>query len=154
MEPIHIFYKELSTDKNNIFTANLAEKKEVEEVKFKKFREYAVTGLSINQDLDSKVIAVTDTDRLETISNLIQKLVKDKKEPDLDLRTRNEVTIEKVIRFHRKAPTELLRLKFTFYNTSTKKMRKLNFKTICLTSKNTSLNGKKQSYRLSFLLNY
>ena len=99
MELIHIFYKELSTDKNNIFTANLAEKNEVEEVKFKKFREYAVTCLSINQDLDSKVIAVTDTDRLEAISNLTQKLVKERKEPDLDLRIRNGETIEKVIRF-------------------------------------------------------
>ena len=142
MEPIHILYKELSTDKNNIFTANLAEKNEVEEVKFKKSREYAVTDLSINQDLDSKVITVTDTDRLETISNLIQKLVKDKKELDLDLRIRNEETIEKVIRFQRKTPTKLSRLKLTFYNTSTKKMRKLNFMTTCLTLKNTSLNGK------------
>ena len=142
MEPIHILYKELSTDKNNIFTANLAEKNEVEEVKFKKSREYAVTDLSINQDLDSKVITVTDTDRLETISNLIQKLVKDKKELDLDLRIRNEETIEKVIRFQRKTPTKLSRLKLTFYNTSTKKMRKLNFTTTCLTSKNKSLNGK------------
>ena len=35
MEPIHIFYKELTLDENNIFTANLAEKNEVEEVKFK-----------------------------------------------------------------------------------------------------------------------
>ena len=142
MEPIHIFYKELSTDKNNIFTANLAEKNEVEEVKFKKFREYAVTCLSINQDLDSKVIAVTDTDRLETISNLIQKLVKGIKEPDLDFRIRNEETIEKIIRIQRKTPTEHSRLKLTFYNTSTKKMRKLNFMTTCLTLKNTSLNGK------------
>ena len=72
MEPIHIFYKELSTDKKNIFTADLAEKNEIEEVKFKKSREYAVTGLSINQDLDSKVIAVTDNDRLETMDNLIE----------------------------------------------------------------------------------
>ena len=142
MEPIHIFYKEHSTDKNNIFTANLAEKNEVEEVKFKKFREYAVTCLSINQDLDSKVIAVTDTDRLETISNLIQKLVKGIKEPDLDFRIRNEETIEKIIRIQRKTPTEHSRLKLTFYNTSTKKMRKLNFMTTCLTLKNTSLNGK------------
>ena len=31
--------------------------------KFRKSREYTVTGLSINQNLDSKVIAVTDTDR-------------------------------------------------------------------------------------------
>ena len=95
MEPIHIFYKELSTDKNNIFTTNLAEKNEVEELKFKKSREYAVTGLSTNQDLGFKIIAVTDTDRLEIISNLIKKLVNDKKEPDLDLKIRNEETIEK-----------------------------------------------------------
>ena len=79
MEPIHIFYKELSADKNNIFIANLVEKNEVDKVKFKKTREYVVTGLSINEDLDSKVIALTDTDKLETISNLIQKLAKKKK---------------------------------------------------------------------------
>ena len=29
MEPIHIFYKELPVDENNIFTANLAEKKKM-----------------------------------------------------------------------------------------------------------------------------
>ena len=107
MEPIHIFYKELSTHENNIFTSNLAEK-------FKRSREYAVAGLSINQDLDYKIIDVTDTDRLERISKLIQKLVKEKKEPDLDLRIRNEETIEKVIRFQRKAPTKHPRLKLTF----------------------------------------
>ena len=78
MEPIHISYKELPNDKHNIFIATLVEKNEVEEAKFKKTREYAVTGLSINQDLDSKVIALTDTDRLEKISNLIQKLAKEK----------------------------------------------------------------------------
>lgn len=36
MEPIHIFYKELPVDENNIFTANLAEKNEVKVFKFKK----------------------------------------------------------------------------------------------------------------------
>ena len=35
MEPIHIFYKEISANKNNIFIANLAEKNEFEEVKLK-----------------------------------------------------------------------------------------------------------------------
>ena len=34
--------------------------------------EYAVTGLSINQD----IVAVTDTDRPHFLSNLIQKQVK------------------------------------------------------------------------------
>ena len=37
-----------------------------------------------------------DTDRLETITNLIQKLVKEKTEPDLDLRIKNIETVETV----------------------------------------------------------
>ena len=52
---------------------------EVEKVKFRKSIEYAVTGLYINQDIDSGLIVVTDTDRKEAINNLIQKLVKEKK---------------------------------------------------------------------------
>ena len=96
MEPIHIFYKELPIDKNNIFTANLAEKNEVEEVKFKTSKEYALTGLSISQDIDSNIAAVTDTDSEETISNLTQKLIREKKDPDLDLRSYNEETFEKI----------------------------------------------------------
>ena len=48
MEPIHIFSKELPVGENNIFTANITEKNEVENVKFKKSLDYAVTGLSIN----------------------------------------------------------------------------------------------------------
>ena len=43
MEPIHIFYKELSVDENNTFTADITEKNEVENVRFKKSLEYAVT---------------------------------------------------------------------------------------------------------------
>ena len=35
------FYKELPIDENNIFTANLAEKNEIEEFQFKKSKEYA-----------------------------------------------------------------------------------------------------------------
>ena len=83
MEPIHIFYKEPPADENNIFTANVAEENEVEGVRFKKSKEYAITGLSINQDIDS--IAATDTYRQEAICNLIQKLVKEKKDPDCHL---------------------------------------------------------------------
>ena len=63
MESIHIFYKVLLLDENNIFTANLTKKNKAEEVKLKKSKEYAVTGLSIDQDVDSDLVAVTDTDR-------------------------------------------------------------------------------------------
>ena len=65
MELIDIFYKELPIDENNIFTANVTEKNEVEEVKFKKPKECAVTGLSTNKDIDSSLVIVTDTDRQE-----------------------------------------------------------------------------------------
>ena len=79
MEPIQIFYKELPVDENNIFTANIAEENEIEEVRLKQSKEYAVTGLPINQDIDFRLVAVTDTNRQEAISNLIQKLVTKKK---------------------------------------------------------------------------
>ena len=71
MEPIHIFYKELPVDENNIFTANITAKNEVENVKFKKSLEYAVTGLSINQDIGSALMTVTDTNRLLQVWLLI-----------------------------------------------------------------------------------
>ena len=35
MEPIHIFYKQLTVDEDNIFTADITEKNEAENVKFK-----------------------------------------------------------------------------------------------------------------------
>ena len=84
MKLIHIFYNELPIDEN-IFTANLTEKNEVEEVRFKKSKKCAITGLSINQDVNSDLVAVTDTDRQEVISNLIQKHIKEKKNPTLIL---------------------------------------------------------------------
>ena len=79
MEPKHIFYKELPVDENNIFTANIAEKNEVENIKFKKSLEYEVTGLSINQDIGSELVTMTDVDKLNFLSNSIQNLVKEKK---------------------------------------------------------------------------
>ena len=57
----------------------LQEKKEVENVKFKKSQEYAVTGLFVNQDIDSELVTVTDVNKLNVLSNSIQNLVKDKK---------------------------------------------------------------------------
>ena len=51
----------------------------------------------MNQDTGSREVAITDTDRLETLSNLIQKLIKEKKEPNLDLVISNEETLETVI---------------------------------------------------------
>ena len=133
MKPIHIFSKELSTDKNNIFTANLAEQNEVVEVKFRKSREYAVTVLSINQDIHSDLVEVTDTDRQEAISNLTQRLSKQKKNPDLDLRMYNEEAFEKIIPSKKKHKSDIRPIKLSFYNMTTKNKNKLNSTTICFT---------------------
>ena len=88
--------------KNNIFTANIAKENEEAEVSFKKSKEYVITGISINQDVHSDLVSVTYTDIQEAISNLIQKLVKEKKDPDLDLRIYNEEVFEKIIPFKKK----------------------------------------------------
>ena len=124
MEPIHLFYRELPIDKNDIFTASLAEKNEVEEIKFKTSKEYAITGLSISQDIDSNIAAVTDTDREEIISNLTQKLVREKKDPNLDLRSYNEEAFEKITPFKKATESEIPPTKLTFYNATTKKTRR------------------------------
>ena len=71
MEPINIFYKELPVDENNIFTADPAEKNG----KFKKSQEYVVTGLSINQDIGSELVTVTDVNKLNILNNSIENLV-------------------------------------------------------------------------------
>ena len=63
MEPIHIFYKELTVAENNIFTADITEKNEVENVRFKISVVYAVTGLLINPDIDTSLIIGTDMGR-------------------------------------------------------------------------------------------
>ena len=75
MEPIHIFYKELTVAENNIFTANINEKNEVENVRFKKSVVHAVTRPLINQDINTTLIVGTDMGRQNVLSNLIQKFV-------------------------------------------------------------------------------
>ena len=76
----------MSVNENDIFAADITEKNEVENVRFKKSLEYAVTGrinvlvygLSINQGIDSALVTVTEVDRQNFLSNTIQKLVKEK----------------------------------------------------------------------------
>ena len=63
MEPIHMFYKELTVAENNIFTADITEKNEVENVRFKISVVYAVTGLLINPDINTSLIIGTDMGR-------------------------------------------------------------------------------------------
>ena len=83
--------------------------------------------MPINQDIDSRLVAVTDINRQEAISNLIQKLVTEKKDPDLDLKICNEEAFEKIIPFEKKTKSEVPPIKITFYNTTTKKQEEVEF---------------------------
>ena len=71
MDLSHIFYKELPVDDNNIFSANLAENIENEEVSLKKDQKYIVTGLSINQKTDTDVI-IPDLNARNSLSDMIR----------------------------------------------------------------------------------
>ena len=99
----------------------------MENVKFKKLVEYTVTGLSINQDNVSSLVVVTDSDRQNVLSNIMQKLVKEIKEPNFDLEIYNTETSEVITPFQKKPPNDIVPIKLTFYNTTTKKLQNVEF---------------------------
>ena len=66
MEPVHIFYNELKIEGNNIFTANISQENEVENVLFNKNKEYAITGMTIKPDIvDSDIVKVINQKNLK-----------------------------------------------------------------------------------------
>ena len=80
IEPIHIFYKELEIDGNNIFTANISQENEFENVLYEKNKECAVTRMTIKPDIvDPDIVKVINKKKLESLSKRIQELVEEKK---------------------------------------------------------------------------
>ena len=57
----------------------MSEKNEVQNVLFRKSNKYAVTGLSLNQDIDN-LIKVTDRNRKRMLQELIENPLKEEKE--------------------------------------------------------------------------
>ena len=55
MEFLHVIYKKIPVDEDNIFLANLTENNEVTQIKFKKSKIYTMSGLSIDQDIQSNI---------------------------------------------------------------------------------------------------
>ena len=110
-----------------------------------------MTGLSINLDIGSELVTVTDIDKLNVLSNSIQNLVKEKKEPDLNLKISNPETKDIIIPFQKKSATDCPPIKLTFYNTTIKKMKKLSFTIIFSTLKSSVLSGSTHRLILSTL---
>ena len=118
----------------------------------KKSKEYVITGLSINQDVHSDLVSVTYTDIQEAISNSIQKLVKEKKDPDLDLRIYNEEVFEKIIPFKRKTKSEIPPMQLTFYNTTTKIQEEVEFYNYMLHLEKYGLGWEDSSLEFKYLV--
>ena len=122
MAPVHIFYKELPIDDDNIFTTNLSEKFEVQGILYKKYNEYAVIGLFINQDTDN-LIKVTNRNRKKILQELIESLLKEEKKNKHgnSLKLHNSEGHEKVIPLTKKGSAELPSLKFKYLSLQAKK---------------------------------
>ena len=55
----------------NIFSANLRENNKVEQIELKKFKIYTISGLSIDQDIQSNV-SLTNTEGKKSLSDIPQ----------------------------------------------------------------------------------
>ena len=60
MEFSHLFYKDISLDEDNIFSTNITENNEVEQISFKKLKLYGVSGLLIDQDISPTFLYQTN----------------------------------------------------------------------------------------------
>ena len=77
-----------------------------------------MTEQSINHDIGSDLVVVTDFDRQSLLCIAIQTLVKENKDPDLDLKTSNSETKDLIIPFKKKSAANCPAIKLTFYNTT------------------------------------
>ena len=84
MDPSYIYFNEIDIDQDNTFTANLSKDKEIEKVVSNKENEYGVSELNSNVDLpDEKIVKLDNKKEQEKISQEIQELIKQNKEPNL-----------------------------------------------------------------------
>ena len=95
MNASHIFFKEIDNDQENTFTANISKENEIENIVFNKDSEYEITGLNINSILsDSKLLKIENVKEQNKISQEIQDLMKNYKEPDLFMSNPETKTVE------------------------------------------------------------
>ena len=122
MNPSHIYFKEIDIDQDNTFTADFAKENEIENVILKKDIEYGITGLKINSIFsDERLLKMENTKEQNKVSLEIQELIKNYKEPDLTLFMSNPETKIVEIAFVKKNESDLRKLKFEYFNTTTKK---------------------------------
>ena len=126
MEPGHVFYNELLLNENNIFSANLTGNNEIEEIKFKKSNNYAISGLSVNQEIDNKeFFPLPNTDAEHQLSELMRAYSKEKEKFNLNLSMYIEESFDIIIPFQKRK--DVLVNGFQYYDTTTKKQETIQF---------------------------
>ena len=124
MDPIHIFFKELEINQDNTLTAIVSQENEVENVVVNTDTEYAVTGMVIKPDIaNSELVKIENNKELDRIRKEIQELIKSYKDSDLTLNISNTKIKTLLLPFVKKDESDLPKIKLTYFNTTTKKMR-------------------------------
>ena len=131
MNPVHIYCKEIDIDQNHSFTINFAKENEIENILFDGQNEYAVSRMDIKPVIkDEKIIKIESKKEQKKISEEIQELIKQNKEPNLTFIISHPETNSIKIPFVKKNETELPKKKLTFLIQPLKKMKILHFMTM------------------------
>ena len=83
MEFSYVFYKEIPLNEDNIFSANLTENNGVEQVKLKKSKIYAISGLSIDQGAQSTV-SLPNAEGKKALSDILRTCADEKNKFNAD----------------------------------------------------------------------
>ena len=124
MEFSHIFYKEISVDEKNIFSANLAENNGDDQIKFDKSKTYSISGLPIDQDIQSNV-SLPNIEGKKALSDILRTYAQEKEKFKLDLKIYKEDWFSIAVPFQKR--TDVLINGFEYYDTTTQKQETIEF---------------------------
>ena len=124
MEFSHVFYKEISVHKKNIFSANLAENNDVDQIKFDKSKTYAISGLPIDQDIQSNA-SLLNIEGKKALSDILRTYGQEKEKFKLVLKVYNEDWFNITVPFQKR--TDVLINGFEYYDTTTQKQETTEF---------------------------
>ena len=103
---------------------NLAENNEIEQIKLKKSKTYAISGISIDQDLKS-IVSLPNIEGRKALSDILKVYAEVKKIIYLDLKIYKEGYFDIIVPFKKR--TEVLVSSFQYYDTTTQKQETIEF---------------------------
>ena len=116
MEFSHIFYKEVSADEDNIFSVNLSENNDFHQIKFDKSKKYAISGLSIDSNIQMGVL-LPNVEGKKALSDILRAYAQERNKFNLDLRISRKDWFD--IRVPFRKITDVLINGFEYYATAT-----------------------------------